>query len=196
MQDSTSSVQPVFVTLMLVHLGGMLGVMTSTPLRKPCSPSSHLRKQSHGRERTITDDTYGDAVSRSPEINRARFARFIARVLADARDRGMNDAAIYAATTVSPATFHRWQRGNFTSPPGVDKITAFCEGLGVPPSAALRALGADEGRDDPEPDPPMDPDVRRILRALVDPSTSDAEKMLIKETLKMLATRVTAGRRR
>jgi transcriptional regulator with XRE-family HTH domain len=139
--------------------------------------------------------TYRVAVKQPPEIGRQRFARFVSRVLGEARDRGMNDAEIHRATSISPSTFHRWQRGDFRTAPDVVKITSFCDGLGVPAALAMRALGAEEGRDDPAPEPAMDPDVRRILRALADPHVSDTDKIVIRETLKMLANRVTAGRR-
>jgi hypothetical protein len=130
----------------------------------------------------------------SPDINRQRFARFVARVLADALDRGMNDKDIHVATTISPSTFHRWQRADFQSTPDIGKIRAFCEGLDVPTAAALKALGANEGRDETTPEPAIDPDARPILRALSDPAVSDADKTFIRETLRMLATRVTHGR--
>jgi hypothetical protein len=43
-------------------------------------------------------------------------------------------------------------------------------GLGVKPRVALLALGIEEGRDDPEPEPAIPDDVRRILRGLANPS--------------------------
>jgi hypothetical protein len=106
----------------------------------------------------------------------------------------MTDADIHRASGISPSTFHRWQRGDFRTAPDVAKIAGFCEGLGVPAATALRALGAEEGRDDPAPEPAMDPDVRKILRALADPNVGDTDKLLIRETLKMLANRVTSSR--
>lgn len=139
--------------------------------------------------------TYGDRVSPSPEVNRQRFARFVARVLNDARDRGMTDRDIETATGVGASTFHRWQRGQFSTNPDIGRVTAFCEGLGIPTRSALLALGAEDARDDPAPEPAIDPDVRKILRALADPNVSDTDKLVIRETLKMLANRVTFARR-
>lgn len=156
---------------------------------------SHRQERSHARQRWIASGAYRVTVKQPPEVGRQRFARFVSRVLNEARDRGMNDADIHEATKISPSTFHRWQRGDFRTAPDVAKITSFCEGLGVPAGLALRALGAEEGRDEPAPEPAMDPDVRKILRALTDPNVGETDKILIRETLRMLATRVTPGRR-
>jgi hypothetical protein len=181
---------------MTVNDGGMTAprVRRSIPPKRSRS-HSHRQEQSRRRQRRVSSGTYRVSVSQHPETGKQRFAKFIARVLQDARDRGMNDGDITAATGVSNSAFHRWQRADFTTAPDLRKVQAFCEGLGVPTVLALRALGADEGRDDPAPEPAMDPNVRKILRALADPNVSDTDKLLIRETLKMLANRVTAGRR-
>jgi len=105
----------------------------------------------------------------------------------------MTDQDIARVTGVGASTFHRWQRGQFTRAPELDRVRAFCAGLGVPATAALLALGMTEGRDEPEPEPVVDPDVRRILRALADPNVSDQDKLVIREMLKMIARR-TPGR--
>ena len=130
-----------------------------------------------------------------PEVRRARFAKVIDRMLNQARVGGMNDAAIKQRTGISPTTFYRWRRGEFTKTPDVAAVIQFCEGLGVPAAPALRALGLESGSDDPSPDPPIDPDVRTILRGLADPAVSEFDKRFVRETLKTLALRVTAGRR-
>ena len=159
-------------------------------------PHYHRRQHSRVRHLTAAHDTYIATVTTSPEINKVRFARFIKRVLNDARDRGMNDGDIHDATGISPSTFHRWQRGDFRTPPGIDKIKAFCSGLGVPVEPALRALGAEEGRDESTPEPAIDPDVRKILRALSDPQVDDSTKTFVRETLHMLALRVSSPPKR
>lgn len=131
----------------------------------------------------------------APDVSRVRFARFVARVLDDARDRGLTDKDIAERTGVGASTFHRWQRGDFARAPEIGRVRAFCAGLGVPARDALRALGIEEGRDDPEPEPAMDPDVRRVLRALADPNVSDQEKLVIREMLKMIARRPSGASR-
>lgn len=147
-----------------------------------------MREHRCAWERRPARGTYGDRMA-SQDVNRQRFARFVARVLADARDRGLTDTDIAKATGVGTSTFHRWQKGQFASAPDINKVRRFCEGLGVPPGAALLALGVTEGRDDPEPEPAIDPDVRRILRMLADPSVSDEDKQGIRTVLRMLAGR-------
>lgn len=173
-------------------MGRMDTVSTLRPIPQQRSRSQcHRQHRRHVRHSGTFADAYRDPVSPAPEINKQRFSRFVQRVISDARDRGMSDKEIERRTSVSPSTFHRWRRGDFATTPDVGRITAFCEGLGISPSTAMRALGAEEGRDDPAPEPAMDPDVRRILRALTDPHVSDTDKLLIRETLKMLVTRVT-----
>lgn len=124
------------------------------------------------------------AVSR--EVARARFAQYVKRALRDARARGMNDADIARATSVQPSTFHRWQRGEGAQLPTIAKVRSFCEGLDVPLRPALIALGIDDSRE-PTPEPPLDPDLRRIARILADPGVPEADKQAIRHTVRMLA---------
>ncbi|MEU8264424.1 XRE family transcriptional regulator [Micromonospora sp. NPDC048999] len=131
----------------------------------------------------------------TPDVSRARFAAFVARTLAAARDRGMNDKAIRQATGVPPSTFHRWQKGNFKTAPDLDKVRAFCDGLGVSPAGAAAALGLSLTRDNPEPEPPLPPEIRKILRTLADPNVPDSDKLVLREMLKMLAERAERGGR-
>ncbi|GIM82621.1 hypothetical protein Aco04nite_82430 [Winogradskya consettensis] len=105
----------------------------------------------------------------------------------------MTDIDIQRATGISVSTFHRWKRGDFNTTPEVGKIVQFCDGLGVPAGVALRPLGVEDERDDPAPDPPIPPDIRRIMRGLVDPAVSDSDKSFVREVLKTLATRVSVS---
>lgn len=123
----------------------------------------------------------------SPDVSRIRFARFVARTLASARDRGMTDRDIHAATGIPPSTFHRWQKGDFRTAPDLDKVRKFCEGLGVSVTGAMTALGMTPGRDNAEPEPPMPPEIRVILRRLADPNVPESDKLVIREMLKLLA---------
>lgn len=151
---------------------------------------SHPREHFRPREQRPANGTYRDRVAASSDVNRVRFARFVARVLSDARDRGMNDDEIERVTGVGSSTFHRWQKGQFTRAPSIEKVRAFCTGLGIKPRVALLALGLEEGRDSPEPEPAMDPDVRLILQALASPNIGDTDKAVIRATLQMLAQRI------
>jgi transcriptional regulator with XRE-family HTH domain len=116
-----------------------------------------------------------------------RFAQFVARTLSSARDRGMTDRDIHAATGVPPSTFHRWQKGLVATAPDLDKVKRFCEGLGVSVTAAMTALGMAPGRDNTEPEPPLPPEIRVILRRLADPNVPESDKLVIREMLKLLA---------
>lgn len=125
----------------------------------------------------------------SDDLIRVRFSRFVERALNGARIRGMTDKDIQAATGIMPSTFHRWRRGDLRTTPDIGKVRAFCTGLGVSVDEALAALGMTPERDNPAPEPPMDPDLLLILRRLADPNTPAAEKVFIKESLRMLADR-------
>ena len=128
-----------------------------------------------------------------PDVARARFATFVARTLDSARRRGMTDKDIAAATGIGASTFHRWRRGEGRELPEIEKVVAFCEGLGVSPAGALAALGLNPARDNPAPEAPTPPEVRRILRLLADPNVPDKDKVFLQETLKMLADRLDRG---
>lgn len=121
-----------------------------------------------------------------PSVARARFARFVNRALRDARERGMNDAAIKAATGISPSTFHKWQSGEGGLPKW-EKVAAFCTGLDIPVMAGAAALGISDRVREPEPEPAEDPDLRRLGRLLRDPNVTEAEKQAIRHTIRMLA---------
>lgn len=131
----------------------------------------------------------------SDDLIRVRFARFVQRALDAARYRGMTDKDIEAATGVMSSTFHRWRRGEVRTMPGLNKVRAFCEGIGASLDEAMAALGVSGQRDTPEPEAPMDPDLKLIMRRLMDPNTPAAEKVFIRESLKMLADRADRPRR-
>jgi transcriptional regulator with XRE-family HTH domain len=131
----------------------------------------------------------------SPDLIRVRFSHFVQRSLDAARARGMTDKDIEAATGVKSSTFHRWRRGEVRTVPGMDKVRAFCEGVGASLADAMTALGMSGERDNPEPEPPMDPDLRLILRRLADPNVPETEKEFIRESIRMLAERAERRRR-
>ncbi len=133
---------------------------------------------------------------KSDALIRVRFAHFVERALASARSAGMTDKAIEAATGVRSSTFHRWRRGEVQTMPGIDKVAAFCAGIGVDVADAMTALGITGQRDNPEPEPALDPDLQLILRQLADPNVPEPEKVFIRESLRMLAERAGRGRRR
>jgi len=124
------------------------------------------------------------AISR--EVALARFAAFVKRALREARDRGMTDQDIQRVTGVGQSTFHRWQKGDGTNLPTINKVRTFCDGLEIPLRPALIALGMDDTRE-PTPEPPLDPDLHRLARILRDPNVREDEKQAIRHTVRMLA---------
>ncbi|WP_053655398.1 XRE family transcriptional regulator [Micromonospora sp. NRRL B-16802] len=123
------------------------------------------------------------------------FATFVRRALDEARaTRAWSGTEVSRRTGVSRQTVNRWVRGDWASDPEAERVVAFCEGLGLNPAAAFAALGWDRTATGPrasQPAPPMDPDVEALLRRLVDPDVSDAEKFHIRETIRYLAYRPT-----
>lgn len=130
-----------------------------------------------------------------PKVARARFAAFVRRSLMAARDRGMTDRQIAKETDIAASTFHRWQRGEGRELPELEKVRAFCEGTGASFADAMVALGMAPGRQPTEPEPPMPPEIRNIMRLLADPNVPDKDKVFLSETLKMLNERFGRGGR-
>ncbi len=107
----------------------------------------------------------------------------------------MTDKDIARATGVSPSTFHRWRRAEGRELPEMDKVRQFCNGLGLDVTDAAIALGFNPtARDNPSPEPPIPPEIRRILRALADPAVPDGDKLVLREMLILLAERADRGR--
>lgn len=144
--------------------------------------------------RGTTDWSYRHGVSETTNARKIAFATFVRRALDDARAmRAWSGTEVSRRTGVSRQTINRWVRGDWASDPEAERVVAFCEGLGLDPTTAFTALGWDRAtgpRVAPTP-PPMDPDVEALLRRLVDPNVSDAEKFHIRETIRYLAYRPT-----
>ncbi|BCB85209.1 helix-turn-helix domain-containing protein [Phytohabitans suffuscus] len=122
------------------------------------------------------------------------FAAFVRKAMEDARTtRAWTGSEVARRTGVSRQTINRWVRGEWASDPEAERVVAFCEGLGINPTVAFGVLGwANAAPTRPAPAaPPMDPDVEALLRRLVDPNVSDAEKFHIRETVRYLAYRPT-----
>ncbi|GAB3816028.1 helix-turn-helix domain-containing protein [Micromonospora zhanjiangensis] len=139
------------------------------------------------------DSPYRHRVPDTPHGRKIAFAAFVRRALDDARAaRAWTGIEVARRTGVSRQTINRWVRGDWSSDPAAERVVAFCTGLGLDPGTAFAALGWDRpapGRPETPPPPPMDPDVEALLRRLVDPEVSDAEKFHIRETVRYLAYR-------
>lgn len=115
------------------------------------------------------------------------FGSFVAHAIAEAQDRGLSIADIERVTGVPNSTFYRWKGGDWKHDPRPFQVKAFCEGLGIPFSAAQAALQwSGDGRP-VDPEPVLDPDVRAVARRLADPKVSAEEKAVIRATLQYLA---------
>jgi len=127
-----------------------------------------------------------------PGARKLAFATFVRRALDGARaSRAWNGSEVSRRTGVSRQTINRWVRGDWSSDPEPERVAAFCVGLGLDPSAAFGILEWDRSASVPAaaPPAPVDPDVEALLRRLVDPAVSDAEKFHIRETVRYLAYR-------
>ena len=172
-----------------------------TPLRDSAGPltdqsafASRKRDRRAPGPPTQTQRSYGHEVTETANARKIAFATFVRRALDEARaTRAWSGTEVSRRTGVSRQTINRWVRGDWASDPEAERVVAFCEGLGLDPAVAFAALGWERTarhRAAPTP-PPMDPDVEALLRRLVDPDVSDAEKFHIRETIRYLAYRPT-----
>ncbi len=101
---------------------------------------------------------------------------------------------IVKVTGVSSATLYRWRNADWTKDPRASQVRGFCEGLGVPVSAAYRLLGWTEDAG-PQPTEPleMEPDMQEVSRRLRDPSVPESEKQEIRAMLRYFARRRREG---
>lgn len=173
-----------------------------TPLESDSgSFTANPRVPSRPRDSSVAGQTPADAwsyrhgVTETANARKIAFATFVRRALDEARaTRAWSGTEVSRRTGVSRQTINRWVRGDWASDPEAERVVAFCEGLGLNPAAAFAALGWDRTASGPragQPAPPMDPDVEALLRRLVDPNVSDAEKFHIRETIRYLAYRPT-----
>jgi hypothetical protein len=129
-----------------------------------------------------------------PAVARANWARFVARALDSARNRGLTDREIQRVSGVATSTFHRWRVGEGRGLPKLPQVRAFVSAVGASLDEAMRVLGMTDGAAEPTPEPPLPSDVRLILRRLADPNTPETERQFIRMTLAMLAERVPRSR--
>lgn len=143
------------------------------------------------RDKRPEPGTYRLLMPPSLEARRVAFARFIQRALHDAKvARGWNQRRVIDETGIGRTTLFRWLKGNWVEDPEAAKVRDFCNALDIPPAIPFLILwpGKRDRAPQPEP-PPMDPDIETVLRKLMDPTISDAEKYHIRETIRSLAAR-------
>jgi transcriptional regulator with XRE-family HTH domain len=155
-------------------------------------PPSRGHDIASGDRATPENRSYRHAMPPSTPSRKLAFAAFVRKALDDARaTRAWTGTEVSRRTGISRQTLNRWVRGDWASDPEAERVVAFCDGLGINPSVAFGVLGWDRAvpaRPAPTA-PPMDPDVEALLRRLVDPNVSAAEKFHIRETIRYLAYR-------
>lgn len=123
------------------------------------------------------------------DLRRARFGRLVARTVADARDRGMTIEMIVAAAKVSWTTIDRWMKGDWNKDPRGTQVKDFFDGLGGSLADGYAALGWTVDPERAEPEPSMDPRLRKLARILSDPDVSVLEKIAIQSQLDYMLKR-------
>lgn len=123
------------------------------------------------------------AESEPIDLRRVRFGRAVVRAVSDARDRGMTIEMIEKATDVSWTTIDRWMKGSWNKDPRGTQVKALFEGLGASVDDAYAALGWSANPERAEPEPAMDPRLRKLARILADPNVSVLEKIAIQAQL-------------
>lgn len=101
---------------------------------------------------------------------------------------GMTGAELARRLDVDRATIWRWEAGR-QKPESANLIKAFADIFGIEVEDALAAAGLrPSGEPVPAPaNPPMDPDVLKLMRMLADPDTPEATKLQIRAMLRVLA---------
>ncbi|MGC1214125.1 MAG: helix-turn-helix transcriptional regulator [Micromonospora sp.] len=102
---------------------------------------------------------------------------------------GMSKAELARRLGVDRGTVHRWEAGT-TRPEDAAVVHAFADLFGLDADEALTAAGlrlAGPKTARPAKEPPLDPDVLLIMRRLANPDVSEAEKTIIRATLRHLA---------
>ena len=196
MSVTVSAFQPFAAALVSIYSARVTPLLSSTgSFTGNPGPASRQRDSSVPSHPLGTDWPYRHGVTETANARKIAFATFVRRALDEARaTRAWSGTEVSRRTGVSRQTINRWVRGDWASDPEAERVVAFCEGLGLDPTPAFAALGWDRTsarhRSTSTP-PPMDPDVEALLRRLVDPDVSDAEKFHIRETIRYLAYRPT-----
>jgi transcriptional regulator with XRE-family HTH domain len=129
----------------------------------------------------------------TPDARRTAFARFVQRAVDDAKlSRGwtVRQIAERAGNDLSYGTIYRWLKGDWREDPKAGQVQAFCNALDIPPAAAFGVLWPGKADRMPVPEPlPLEGDMLDLARRLRDPNVPEAEKVFIRETVRMLAAR-------
>jgi transcriptional regulator with XRE-family HTH domain len=136
-------------------------------------------------------DPYLDDVAPPIDVRRQRFADWVKRAVARAKEaQGLSVPEIAKRAEIGNQTIYRWIKAEGKELPEPDRVVAFCDAIDVPPDEPFRILWP--GKNDPAtaPEPiPLSGDLALLMRRLHDPSVSEFEKEFIRETVRQLAAR-------
>lgn len=129
----------------------------------------------------------------SPEARRTAFSNFVKRALAQAKQsRGWSIPKVAEVSGVGANTIYRWVNADWRGYPKGEAVEAFCDALGIPAEVAFRILWPGKSGRPAPPEPiPAEPEFAMLMRKLRDPNVPEAEKYLIRETIRGLANRPT-----
>jgi transcriptional regulator with XRE-family HTH domain len=140
-----------------------------------------------------THGTYRVVVpAAAPAARLAQFTAFVNRALRQAEARhGWSIPKVAERAGIGVNTIYRWSKGEWGRDwPKGELVEQFCITLDIPTSIPFMILWPGSGTRPVEPAPdPMDPEFERVLRKLRDPNVPDAEKYMIRETIRSLASR-------
>lgn len=131
--------------------------------------------------------TYVVAVPPSITVRRARFATFIARECAHAKEtRGWSIPKIATEAKISNQTIYRWRDGTWKEFPNGDHIRAFCDALDIEPADAFAILWPGKKQAALPAAPLADPDIVALARRIQDPKVPANEKAILRNSIKFL----------
>lgn len=134
------------------------------------------KKRRPPNNRDPYNGAYGSPMSDAPS-SREDWASYLKRMTSRP---GWSVARLARESGVNRATIFKWIAGR--SGVNVASVRQIADALRDDPAIALRAAGNVQGQVEP-----LDADVRIIMRRLVDPDVSEAEKATIRATLRYLA---------
>lgn len=154
-------------------------------------PPPRTREPLHARGEMPGSADYGLDVPLPIEVRRRVWSAFVRRALKLAKeDRGWSIPQVAERAKISNTTIYRWQDGNWREAPSADAIEAFCDALDIDPKHAFAVLWPGRAAGTPPPEPaPLDRDIELIARRLRDPNVSEADKIIIRGTLRHLLGR-------
>lgn len=117
----------------------------------------------------------------------AAWSEYVKSAVRRAAPRSVPELA--EAAQIGKTTLYRWLNGDWEDDPSPSQVKRFAEVIGLKPIEAFTVLWLGDEGPRVAPAPADDPDVVEILKALRNPRTPEAERYLLKETLRSLAAR-------